>query len=125
MLETILKPKVEGLYLPFWRNSWSRKNLSQQREWLWISLLAEEEPMGDTLFSIDVYGNLGDIYADDFYLIYNTREDNYKLASQILMFNVAWILSSRITYYSPNLFNMYVDPFNLSILWEITTFYEL
>lgn len=36
----------------------------------------EEEPLEDVLFSIDAYKDLGDIHANDFYLIFSTGENN-------------------------------------------------
>lgn len=38
--------------------------------------LLKQELTVDTLFSIDVYKDSGDIYVDDLYLISSTREDN-------------------------------------------------
>lgn len=41
-----------------------------------LIFLLKEEPMEDTHFSIDVYKEVGDIYANDLYLISNNGKDN-------------------------------------------------
>lgn len=48
--------------------------------------LLDKELMEDTIFSVYVNEKLGDIYADNLYLISKIGEDNQKSASQPFMF---------------------------------------
>lgn len=76
----------------------------------------EEKLTEDTLLSVNVCKESGNIYVDDLYLISNNSEDKPSQATQILMLKTTRLQSSRLINCPLYLFFQYVNPLNPSIL---------